>query len=243
MDLRTNAGLKRFIGCLMLAASGFLFLADKPVSDNHAAAGMFRMAFFSRLYDSLSLGSLGLTREAYGEAMQGFDRLQTSGMIRNQRVVSIIDFSLPSFAKRLFVIDLVSGKLLFNTFVAHGRNSGDAFATSFSNRPNSMQSSLGFYITGDTYRGHHGYSLRLQGMEPGINDQAFNRGIVMHAARYVSDAQARRYGYIGRSEGCPAIPAALHRAVIEKIKDGSCLFIYSPDKTYSLQSGFLQPAA
>ena len=243
MDLRTRAGLKKIIGSLMLFASGLLFLADKPADVHHIDAGSYRLAYFARLYDSLSLGSLGLTREAYGEAMQGFDRLQSSGAIKNQRVMSIIDFSLPSFAKRLFVIDLVSGKLLFNTFVAHGRNSGDAFATSFSNRPNSLQSSLGFYITGDTYRGHHGYSLRLQGMEPGINDQAFSRGIVMHAARYVSDAQARRYGYIGRSEGCPAIPAALHRAVIEKIKDGSCLFIYSPDKTYSIQSGLLQPAA
>ncbi|MCK7556728.1 murein L,D-transpeptidase catalytic domain family protein [Chitinophaga sedimenti] len=158
------------------------------------------------------------------------------GKIQNDGVLSIVDFSLPSSKKRLFVIDLENGKLLFNTPVSHGRNSGKGDATSFSNAPNSFKSSLGFYVTGNTYSGEHGYSLRLNGEEKGFNDNALSRGIVMHCADYVNEGLVQSQGYIGRSLGCPAIPTAVHKKVISAISNGSCLFVYSRDKGYLAKS-------
>jgi hypothetical protein len=188
------------------------------------------------IYDSLHLGDFGLSKAAYQEAVAGLHVLVSSGDIRNADILSIIDLSLPSSKKRLFVIDLNTCKLIFNTYVSHGRNSGKEMATRFSNRPRSCESSLGFYVTGDTYFGHHGYSLRLNGKEEGINDNACSRGIVIHSASYVNERIAKSLGYIGRSEGCPAIPKTLHRNIIEKIKNGTCLFLYSPDKFYETHS-------
>ncbi len=190
------------------------------------------------LYDSLRLDSLELSKDAFVEAMEGLDSLQTIGVIKRDSIISIVDFSLPSYKKRLFVIDLALRKVLFNTLVSHGRNSGKEIATNFSNELNSFASSLGFYITGDTYKGEHGYSLRLQGLEQGINDNAFNRGIVMHSAPYVNEKLIQSQGYIGRSLGCPAVPIAVHKAIIRTIKDGSCLFLYSPDKDYLTHTRF-----
>ncbi|MEP6747433.1 MAG: murein L,D-transpeptidase catalytic domain family protein [Bacteroidota bacterium] len=192
------------------------------------------------LYDTLELGNLGLSKAAYSAAVKGFDSLRNTGILLNAKVLSIVDFSLPSNKKRLFIIDITAGKLLFNTFVSHGRNSGKALATQFSNNFHSFQSSLGFYVTGQTYTGHHGFSLRLNGIEQGINDNAFGRGIVMHAASYVSENSAEKMGCIGRSEGCPAIPINMHRAVIETIKNGSCLFLYGTDRKYISQSKYMQ---
>jgi len=188
----------------------------------------------------LSLDSLGLTREAFDEALAGFQNLQKKGDIQNGGILSIVDFSLPSFKKRLFVLDIENGKLLFNTLVAHGRNSGQVLATRFSNRFRSFESSLGFYLTGDTYNGHKGYALRLMGMEQGINDNAFKRGIVVHAAAYVNEEISKVYGRLGRSEGCPAIPFDIHRSLIETIKNGSCFFIYGKDRKYINQSKLLK---
>lgn len=192
------------------------------------------------LYNHLSLDSLGLSKEAFNEAITGYSNLQKNGSIKNKGVLSIVDYSLPSYKKRLFVLDMLNGKLLFNTLVAHGRNSGQVIATRFSNRARSMESSLGFYLTGETYLGHKGYSLRLLGMEQGINSNAYNRGIVVHAAAYVNDEISRIYGRLGRSEGCPAIPPNVHRSVIEMIKNGSCFFIYGIDKRYTNQSKLLK---
>ncbi len=191
---------------------------------------------YGMLYDELQLDTLNLSRKAFTYAVKGYSRLQAQGQLQNDNVISIIDFSLPSNKKRLFVIDMISGKLLFNTFVSHGRNSGKAIATRFSNKPGSYMSSLGFYITGSTYFGEHGYSLRLQGIEKGINDKALKRGIVMHSADYVEEDYIQQRGYSGRSEGCPAIPAEFQQQVIETIKDGSCLFLYSPNKFYTAHS-------
>jgi hypothetical protein len=133
-----------------------------------------------------------------------------------------------------------TGKLLFNTLVAHGRNSGQIYATRFSNRNRSLESSLGFYVTGETYFGQNGYSLRLLGMEQGINDNAYSRGIVVHPADYVNDDISKIYGRLGRSEGCPAIPTDVHRSVIETIKNGSCFFVYGKDKRYATRSKLLK---
>ena len=137
-------------------------------------------------------------------------------------------------------MDLENGKLLFNTLVAHGRNSGKLYATRFSNRFSSFESSLGFYVTGDTYYGSNGYSLRLLGMEQGFNSNALSRGIVIHSADYVNEEYSKSCGRLGRSEGCPAIPSDVHRSVIETIKNGSCFFVYGKDKRYAIRSKLLK---
>jgi len=192
------------------------------------------------MYQTLKLDSLGLSREAFNYAVRGMERLEQEGKLSNTDLISIVDFSLPSSKKRLFVIDLKNGKVLFNTLVSHGRNSGTAVATEFSNAPESFKSSLGFYVTGETYKGEHGYSLRLKGEEAGINDNALNRGIVMHSAAYVNDKLVSLQGYIGRSLGCPAIPEKVHKMIIEQIRNGTCLFLYSPDKYYMAHSKMLE---
>jgi hypothetical protein len=194
---------------------------------------------FSVLFDQMNLDSLGLSQDAFNYGVKGYLDLVSNGTVKNDHILSIVDFSLPSSKKRLFVIDVLSGKLLFNTFVSHGRNSGQEMATEFSNDVNSFKSSLGFYVTGSTYSGEHGYSLRLDGKEAGINDNAYDRSIVMHAANYVNEKVIKAKGFIGRSLGCPAVPPSLHKAIINTIKDGSCLFLYSPNSYYISHSTLL----
>jgi hypothetical protein len=140
-------------------------------------------------------------------------------------LLTVIDYSLPSTEPRLWVLDLAHGKVLFNELVAHGAGSGDNYATRFSNTLESRQSSLGLFVTGDTYEGGNGYSLRLRGLDPGVNDRAEQRNIVIHGAWYVSADHARRYGRLGRSWGCPALPLESARSVIDVIKSGT--FVYS----------------
>ena len=195
------------------------------------------------VYDSLKLQTLGLSQMAYETALKGFNSLCTAGKIANNNIVSIVDFSLPSSKKRLFVIDLKNFKLLFNTYVAHGRNSGKEFANQFSNDPESFKSSLGFYVTKDTYNGAHGFSLHLEGEEKGINDNAYSRSIVMHSAAYVGENVVKSQGFIGRSLGCPALSSKVFKPIIEKIKNGSCLFLYSPNANYLSHSRLLNQAS
>jgi hypothetical protein len=195
------------------------------------------------LYDSLHLDQLGLSRNAYEYALHGYNYLRSSGRLNNDKMLSIVDFSLPSSKKRLFVIDLKNNKLVYHTYVAHGRNSGREMASEFSNQPESNKSSLGFYVTGDTYMGKHGYSMKLFGEEKGINDNANSRAIVMHSAAYVSESAIKMQGFIGRSLGCPALPENLYKPIIEKIKNGSCLFLYSPDKYYTMHSTIVRKMA
>jgi hypothetical protein len=187
-------------------------------------------------YDSMHLDELGLSEQAFNYAMKGFNHLLKQGRIAKDNIISIVDFSLPSSRKRLFVIDLDDYRVLYNTYVAHGVNSGKEYARQFSNIPSSYQSSLGFYQTLQTYIGEHGYSLRLDGLEKGINDNANSRDIVIHAADYVNESFIRAQGYIGRSWGCPALPEKLHKPIIDKIKNGSCLFIYSDNNAYLKRS-------
>lgn len=191
------------------------------------------------VYDSLHLDLAGLNRKAFEYAKKGFLKLKEQGRIINDSILSIIDFSQPSRNKRLYVLDLKNHKILFNTFVAHGKNSGTEWANSFSNSPRSNKSSLGFYITQTPYEGKKGYSLKLEGLEAGINDNAYQRAIVMHGASYVSLSFINAQGFIGRSEGCPAIPVDEAEPIIDQIKDGSCLFIYSPDSFYLHRSDML----
>lgn len=180
------------------------------------------------VYDSLHLSLKGLSQEAFEYAKKGLNRLVEEGKLLNDSIISIIDFSQPSNKKRLFILDLKNYRVLFNTLVAHGRNTGREWASSFSNQGESYKSSPGFYITRETYEGKNGYSLKLEGIERGINDNAFERGIVIHGAGYVSSDLANAQGYIGRSQGCPALPPQVSRPVINTIKNGTCLFIYHP---------------
>lgn len=181
------------------------------------------------VYDSLQLNLTGLSHQAFDYAKRGLDKLIADGKLFNGSIISIIDFSEPSNKKRLFVLDLTNYKIIFNTLVAHGKNTGREWATSFSNYNASFKSSPGFYITKETYEGKNGYSLKLEGQEKGINDLANERGIVMHGAEYVSDAFVHARGFAGRSLGCPAVPMASNRSIINTIKNGTCLFIYHPD--------------
>jgi hypothetical protein len=225
-----------FIGFLHLpfafaksaTSSTKLFFYPSGSIRNSAADSLQFMNSVKTVYDSLQLSLAGLSRQAYEYAKKGLDVLLEEGRLLNDSIVSIVDFSQPSNKKRLFIIDMKNYKVLFNTLVAHGKNSGRETATSFSNKGESHKSSPGFYITGETYQGKNGFSLKLEGVEAGINDNAFSRGIVVHGADYVSDAFVKRQGYIGRSQGCPAIPGQFVYPVINTIKNGTCLFIYHP---------------
>lgn len=191
------------------------------------------------IYNSLQLNLLGLSQRAYNFAIDGLQKLKEKGQIVNDQLITIVDFTRSSSQKRLFVIDLEHHQLLFNTYVAHGQNSGTEFARHFSNAPSSYQSSLGFYETLGTYDGRNGYSLHLAGLEKGVNDKADERAIVMHGAPYVSEGYINKKGYIGRSWGCPAVPEKLTRPIIDKIKNGTCIFIYSENKKYFKRSKIL----
>jgi hypothetical protein len=172
---------------------------------------------------------------SFTKALKGFYKLKEKGLIKKD-ILTLIDFSLSSNVKRLWVIDLASKTILFQSLVAHGRNTGEEFANSFSNAANSLKSSLGFYTTGEVYNGKHGLSLRLDGLEKGINDNARNRGVVMHAADYVSNSFVKNNKRLGRSQGCPAVPVGLSKEIISTIKDKSCLFIYHPKLNSALAS-------
>jgi hypothetical protein len=157
--------------------------------------------------------------------------------------LTVIDYSLPSTTPRLWVLDLERGKVLFHELVAHGAGSGDKFATHFSNVTDSRATSLGLFLTGDTYEGGNGYSLKLKGLDPGVNDLAETRKIVMHGAWYVSDDHSRQFGMIGRSWGCPAIPLQDAKPVIDAIKGGSFIYSYAASEAASLQLATFRPAA
>jgi hypothetical protein len=176
--------------------------------------------------------------ESFEVAFKGYEDLKTEHKLENN-ILTIIDFSLSSKEKRLWVIDMESKEVLFNTLVAHGMNSGEEFATNFSNKSESYKSSLGFYLTAEIYTGKHGSSLRLDGIEKGVNDNARQRAIVIHGADYVSETFAKNHGRLGRSQGCPALPNHLANKIISKIKNKSVLYIYHPSRKSNLVKGFI----
>lgn len=194
----------------------------------------------SRLSQSLELINR-IDVKVLTKALAGYYALKEQGKVNRDGILTVIDFNRPSVEERLFVIDLDRGCLLYSGLVAHGSGSGDNYAERFSNDPGSHQSSLGFYTTGTTYDGKNGYSLRLFGMERGINDNAEMRSIVIHGADYVSDDFIRKNGRLGRSQGCPALSLEGFQQVIDLIKEGSCLFIYQSTREYALKSTLLDP--
>lgn len=180
------------------------------------------------VYNNLNQNNFTLPKfQSFQKAMSEFYEMKKKGIFKKD-ILTLIDFSLSSNEKRLWVIDLSNNTVIFNSLVAHGRNTGDEFAKSFSNAPESFKSSLGLYSTGEIYTGKHGISLKLDGLEKGINDNARNRGIVLHAADYVSIFFIKAHNRLGRSQGCPALPIEFSEKIINKIKDKTCLYIYYP---------------
>ncbi|MFZ4546051.1 MAG: murein L,D-transpeptidase catalytic domain family protein [Bacteroidales bacterium] len=202
---------------------------NKAGSENHFPKGDEN----SSLYSDLCLSDFGLTDQIFQLALSGRNKLDLSGQLKNPNLLTIIDFSQSSTKKRLYVIDLLHKTLLFNTFVAHGRNTGEEYATNFSNESGTHKSSLGFYITEYPAMGATvGLSLIIKGVEKGFNDKAEQRAIIMHGADYATEDFIKKHGRLGRSYGCPSVPPELIKPVSETIKGGTCLFIYHPDKNY-----------
>ena len=181
----------------------------------------------------------GVSASVFQLAVGAVSCAVNSRAIEKPQTLTVIDYSLPSTEPRLWVFDVASGKMLFKELVAHGRNTGENMATSFSDTMNSRQSSLGLFVARDTYVGSNGYSLRMQGLEPGFNGNAMDRAIVMHGAPYVNETLARQQGRIGRSWGCPALREAIARDIIDTVRGGGVIFSYYPDQDWLTTSRFL----
>lgn len=192
------------------------------------------------IYSVLHLSDYGLSNEVFQLALKGHMKLEATGQLENPAILTIVDFSQSSKNKRMYVIDFQKQALLFNTFVAHGRNTGEEFAKYFSNVEGTLKSSLGFYVTKNHVIGSKvGLSLIIRGVEKGFNDNAINRQIIMHGADYATEDFIRKTGRLGRSYGCPSLPPDLIKPVIETIEKGTCLFIYNPDADYLHNSALL----
>lgn len=241
----------RLLAFLVILLSPF-FIASKKANHATSATSSFYSIRFSpfaeekssisaveQLYENLHLGQFDLSQEIFSLAMKGFSALVSKQKLNSDSILSIIDFSKSSSRKRLVIIDLKNEAVLFHTVVAHGKKSGMEFARSFSNKAKSLKSSLGFFVTRNSYNGSNGYSMKLAGIEKGINDKAMARAIVMHGADYANEEVIVRKGYLGRSYGCPAVPENVNREIVDRIKEGNCLFIYSNDKKYLKQSRLL----
>lgn len=194
----------------------------------------------SNVYHKLNLADFGLSDEVFNLALTGHNSLLAQGKLENPDILTIVDFSQSSKNKRLYVIDFSQQELVHHTFVAHGRNTGDEFARNFSNTDGSWQSSLGFYITKNTNMGASvGFSLIMEGVEKGFNDNAKRRQIIVHGADYATEDFIKRTGRLGRSFGCPAVPPHQIKPIVNTIKNGSTLFIYYPDEDYLSNSTLL----
>jgi hypothetical protein len=193
----------------------------------------------ANLYEEIDLKEIGLTKKAFEYALKGYYYLLDHHWLNKTNIISICDLSQSSRNKRLYVVDLEQKKVLINTYVAHGRNSGTEYARAFSNNPSSHKTSLGFYVTQGTYYGDNGLSLKIRGLERGFNDRANGRNIVIHGSKYVGPDFLGMNQFCGRSYGCPAVPADESENIIDTIKEGTCLFIYHPTKKYISRSKIL----
>ena len=183
----------------------------------------------------------GLKANVLRLALSASDCAAERGLVKRRDLLTVIDYSLPSTQPRLWVFDLESRKLLFRELVAHGKNSGGDLANFFSNSSGSLATSLGLFVTGGTYFGSNGYSLRLKGLEEGVNDMAFDRAIVMHGASYVSRAAIKALGRLGRSWGCPAVRKEVAKKMIDTLRGGTPIFAYYPDEKWLASSEFVKP--
>ena len=193
------------------------------------------LAAIDEVYEEAALEPV-MEKNVFRMAMTGYSKIAP----KNDSLISIIDFSRPSTDKRFYLVDLANKTLLFNTFTSHGVNTGEDQAIAFSNKNGSRQSSLGFYLTAETYEGKHGTSLKLDGLERGFNNRARKRYIVIHSADYVSESFIKENGRLGRSWGCPALPPDITQDIIQLIKEGSVLFIYGNDENYLKNSKLIR---
>ncbi|WP_140938234.1 murein L,D-transpeptidase catalytic domain family protein [Sphingobacterium lumbrici] len=212
-----------------------LKIVNTPSLTDTRTANVDDSTEIEKLYSTIKLEGT-LKFDAFEQAMIGYEKLP----IKNKNIITVIDFTLPSTDKRMYVIDLKNKKLLYHSIVSHGRNSGENYAKAFSNKHGSYQSSLGFFVTENTYQGGNGYSLVINGLERGINDQAKPRAVVIHGADYCSNAVIASTGRLGRSYGCPALPREVTKPIINTIKEGTMLFIYADNKDYIAQSKVLK---
>lgn len=213
------------------------FFAPKKIGVMAADSLFAKLSLKEKIYDSLHLQQAGLSKSAFEYAVKGYQKLVDSGLVKNPRYLTLVDLSQSSRNKRFYILDMKNEQLAWNTYVAHGKKSGIDMAENFSNNFNSNESSLGFYLTQTTYSGKHGLSLRMNGLEKGFNDHAEARGVVVHGASYVNASRVNS-DYMGRSQGCPALPENEYAQVINIIKEGSVLFVYHPTEDY-LQSSTL----
>jgi hypothetical protein len=244
----TNSSFKNFkytSPSLNAAAAEKLVVADK--APELSASAEVKKAFEVKmviqqalsLYDSMKLDESGLNQKAFEYAWRGYHNLLKNGILKKTDVLTVCDFTQSSANKRLYVIDVAHRKLLFNTYVSHGMNSGVDYATTFSNKANSFKSSLGFFVTSKTYFGRNGLSLKVKGLEKGYNDLAAKRHIVLHGSDYITPQYLKDNGEMGRSLGCAAMPNVMSPKIIKTIKNGSCLFIYHPTVKYLTHSNVI----
>jgi hypothetical protein len=220
--------------------SGILFILTSYTIGNSSSVNDI-LSTPSKIHslDYNKLISEGIESNVLDYAMKGYKHLYEQGIIQKDSILTIIDYSKVCNTDRFFVINLNSGEVIYKCMVAHGVKSGEYIATSFSNKARSHKSSLGFYVTQNTYYGKHGYSLRINGLEKKYNSNAISRAVVIHGADYVSKEYIIKNGRIGRSFGCPALPESLNDQIIDCIKEGSCLFVYYPDQKYLKNSEIL----
>jgi hypothetical protein len=241
-NVNKSWGRKKVRKAIPLFASFFLAHFALPagnLAEKHNMSGLtvnpeaLRFVSFEldmlKIYEDAGLAAAGLSLEVFNKAMVGYLNLKHEGILSDKDILTIADLDQPSSQKRLWVVDVAARKLLFHSLVAHGKNSGNAMAEEFSNIPKSEMSSLGFYVTQDTYTGKHGLSLKLEGMDKNFNSNAAERHVVVHGADYVSEGFIEQYGRLGRSQGCPALPMENHAEIINTIKDRTVLYLHAAD--------------
>ncbi len=233
--------------CMALGVSGILLNSqnvakniEKPVAETEQVITEETVTYQQPVIDTKALFEeinldKAVSYEAFCQAYAGYSKIDN----KKKEILTIIDFTKPSNKERMYVIDMKEKKVLYSTVVAHGKNSGEMYATSFSNVSGSNKSSLGFYLASETYQGGNGYSLRLDGLEKGVNDRARERAIVIHGAAYANPSVASNGKRLGRSLGCPALPVAVNKPIINTIKDGSVIYIYADNKDYNSKSSFI----
>jgi hypothetical protein len=209
---------------------------EAPRRAAQPTAAMLFDQHLQETYAALGAEQQGLRFEVFEKAMTGYLNLRQAGKLADDKqLLTVVDFDLPSTEKRLWVLDLTKSEVVFNTLVAHGHNTGENTASSFSNTNESNMSSLGFYVTASEYNGKHGRSLKLKGLDEGFNTNAETRSIVMHGAEYVSEDFIKQNGRLGRSLGCPAVPMELKDQIIDTVNGGTCLFVNKSDAGYESQ--------
>lgn len=218
----------RTFNLLFFLLSSFTILANEKDLSPTPKEIEFQ-SFIDCFYESLGESSINFN--AFETALKGYFELKALNKLENDRYLTIIDMSVSANTERFYLIDIYSQSIVYKSLVAHGMATGEEFAENFSNIENSHKSSLGFYLTGETYNGRHDFSLKLDGLEFS-NNKARERGIVIHAANYVSHEYISTNGRLGRSYGCPALPFENYFDIVSKIKNKSCLFIYYPEKDY-----------